>query len=219
MRRIIAMIGVIVLCAWIVPVQAAGKELSYGRVIGMTEYMRQIASGDYLTIRGAPEDVQRKAREWAAKIDGHPRLVVRMDVEQTGYLMEIRGLFAAEHPMVAYEAESTGLSGLLGYLFACAAAESVVAEAAYEEIIGVNSSLNCEMIYAEEGNNGTGLYVVIDEDAPPILILVTAENGAVSLTGMFLPSGRLARCTNHGQVAMWFLANGFPMTGEQVLPE
>lgn len=219
MKRLTALICAMVLCMGLLSAQAAGADLTYDRVVEMAQHMRTIASGDYLTMNGVPEDLQRVAREWVAGIDGEPRLVVRMNLENAAYLKEIRAMFTAEHPMVAFEAESTGLSWMISYLFLYAASETVVAESAYEQIAEVNGLLNCEMLYAEEAEPGTGMYVVLYEGASPILIIASAENDAVSLFGVFVPSAKLSGCANYGQVAMWFLMNGFPMTGAQVLPE
>lgn len=218
MKRWIALALVLLMSACMLPAYAAGAELTYERAVEMAQYVHQIVSGDYLAINGVPEDIQRTAREWAAGLDGQPRLVVRLDVMNAAYVVETRTMFLAEHPMVAYEAESNAMSYIMNYAVAFAAFETVVSESLYEEIAEVNSQLNCEMLYAEDAEDGTGMYLVFYEDAQPLMILSSAENGAVSLRGFFIPSQKLARCTNHGQVALWFMMNGLSMTCAEVTP-
>lgn len=218
MKRVIALVLVLLMSACMLPAHAAGAELTYERAVEMAAYMRRIASGDYLAINGVPEELQRTAREWSAGIDGQPRMVVKLDVMESALILETRAGFIAEHPMVLYEAESTAMSYILNYAMLYAAMETVVAESAYEEITEVNSQLNCEMLYAEEAEDGTGMYLVFYDDAEPLLILSSAESGAVSLRAYFVPSEKLARCANHGQVALWFMMYGMPMTCSEVTP-
>lgn len=219
MKRLIALLLVLVLCAGMTSASAEGAELSYDRVVQMAQHIRSMASGDYLTIRGAPEDLQKKAREWTAGIDDTPELIVRMDIDDAAYVLEYRATFKAEHPMVAYEAESNAMVDIMTYSMLYAVYESVVTEAALEDCWEINSLLNASMLYAGEGEPGSALYIVLYEDAQPIFILATAENGAVSLQGMLVPGRNLAKCTSYAQVAFWFMRYGFPMTGEEVLPE
>lgn len=219
MKRLIAMLMALVMSCGLLPVCADGADLSYERVVAMAQYMRELTLGDYLAFRGAPEHFQRTAREWAAGLDGEPRLIVKLDVSQSNIVLATGNSMINEHPMVAFEAESSAISHLITYTMFYAARESVIGEDDFMNIPRINSLLNGEMIYAEEATeaeNGTGLYIAFYEDAEPLLILASAENGAVSLMAVFLPGERLARCADHGQVAMWFMMNGLAMTCSEV---
>ncbi len=218
MKRWTAVFLTLLLAASCCMAHADGADLTWIRAVQMTQHLREIATGDYLTINGVPEGIQRKAREWAAGIEGEPRLIVQVDVMNSAFVREERAFYITEHPMVIFEAESSAVTYIINYMMAFAAMETVVTESLMEEIAEVNSQLNCEMIYAEEAEAGTGLFLVFYEDAPPILILSLAEGGAVCLRAFFIPSARLGRCTNHGQVALWFMMNGLTMTCSEVTP-
>ena len=219
MKRAMTLLMALLLCAMLLPVQAEGAELSYERVVRMAMHMREMASGDYMTIAGAPESVQKRAREWAAGIDDTPELIVRLDIDEAALVKEYRAVFKSEHPMVGYEAESNAMSEVISYAMLYAFYESVVSESAFEEMLDVNELLKPTMLYAEEGEPGSALYIVLYEGAQPIFILVTAENGAVHMQGMFVPGREIAKCTSYVQVAFWFMRKGLPMTGAEVLPE
>lgn len=219
MKKLVFLMLILLLCAAMLPAYAAGSELSWQRAVDMAQHMRQIASGDYLAINGVPESLQRTARGWAAGVEGEPRMIVRLDVENAAFVRNMRAYFANEHPMVSFEAESTVMMEVVSYAMVYAAYESVVGAVEYEEILEVNGLLNCSMIYAEEAPAGTAYYLVLYEDAQPILILASAENNAVCLTGWFIPSKQLADCASSGQVSLWFLKNGMPMTCREIFPE
>lgn len=218
MKRLTALLMTLLLAAMCCTAHADGAELTWQRAVEMTQHLREIATGDYLTINGAPENIRRKAREWAAGMEGEPRLIVRADVMNSAYVRSDRASFLTEHPMVILETVSSSVAEIMSYMMVAAAVENVVTESEVEEIVQVNSQLNCEMIYAEEAEAGMGFFLVFYEDAPPVLILSTAENGAVSLRACFIPSTKLANCQNHGQVALWFMMNGITMTCSEVKP-
>lgn len=220
MRKLIAIILLMTMCLTILPASAEGITVSYGRIAQMGLYMRELAAGDYMSLNGVEESVQRKAREWTAGINDAPRLVIRLDLENSPPVVSSNTIYMNEHPMVRFEAASNVVVEIISYCIAYAAMENVVAESAYEEIARVNMGLNSGMIYADaEAEDGMALYLVLYEDAQPLLILAIAENDAVSLNGWVLPSKGLSACSNYGQVLIWFMRNSFPMTGEEVRPE
>lgn len=196
-----------------------GADLSYARVVEMAEYMRELATGDYLDIKQVPDEMQAIAEGWAAGITGQPRLVVQLDINHSSYLVETRALFTQEPPIVLFEAESSAVVEVWQYMAISAGYEAGVTESGYEEIMKVNGHINAGMMYAEDGTEGNAMYIVLYENAAPILYIVSAENGAVSIRGMFLPSAKLAKCKNYGQVAMWLMLNGLSMTCQEIKPE
>lgn len=196
-----------------------GADLTYARVVEMAEHMRTLSMGDYLDIKQVPETMQTVAEGWAAGITGAPRLVVQLDINEASYLVDTRAQFSQEPPIVLYEAESTAVVEVWQYMAAAASQESGLSESGYEEIMTVNGHINASMMYAEDGREGNAMYIVLYENATPILYIVCAENGAVSVRGMFLPSAKLAKCKNYGQVAMWLMLNGLAMTCQEIKAE
>lgn len=196
-----------------------GKDLPYARIMEMTALMKALATGDYLEIKQVPATLRQTAQTWAAGIDGAPRLVVQLNTEDLAYLKETLAYFSQEPAIVAFEAHSTAISEVWQQLAYNASGESGLNEAGLEEIMAVNSSLNAQKIYADQGPSGDGMYIVLYDNAAPILLMVNCENGGVSIQGAFLPSARLAKCSNYGQVALWLMLNGFSMTCREILPE
>ena len=196
-----------------------GANLSYGRIVEMAQYVRELAMGDYLDIKQVPEAMQTIAEGWAAGITDTPRLVVQLDINELSYLLETRVAFSQEPPIVSFEAESNAVVEVWQYLAYAASNAATLSEAGYEEIMTVNSHLNASMMYAEDGVEGNAMYIVLYENAAPLLYIVTAENGGVSIRGVFLPSEKLAKCKNYGQVALWLMLNGFSITCQEILPE
>ena len=196
-----------------------GADLPYARVVEMAEHMRALATGDYLDIKQVPETMQTVAEGWAAGITGVPRLVVQLDINDASYLVDTRAQFSQEPPIVLYEAESTAVVEVWQYMAAAASQESGLSESGYEEIMTVNGHINASMMYAEDGTEGNAMYIVLYDNATPILYIVNAENGAVSVRGLFLPSAKLAKCKNYGQVAMWLMLNGLSMTCQEIKAE
>jgi hypothetical protein len=185
----------------------------------MGQYMRQLVMGDYLDIKQTPESLKTIARNWAAGITDSPRLVVQLDVENQSHVVTTRGIFSQEPPIVGFEAVSDAEVTIWQYLARSAGEESGVTGASYQEIMQVNGQINASTMYAEEGREGTGMYILLYEDAAPILLLVNAENGAVSITGLFLPSVKLQKCQNYGQVSLYLMLNGFGMSCQEILGE
>lgn len=199
--------------------ERTGADITYARAVDMAVYLRELATGDYLTIKQVPEALQTFARDWTRGIGESPRMVVQLDVEGFSQVAEMRALFALEEEVVSMEAQSNVVVDVVQTLLYTAAQEAGVSGAGYEQIVQVNDLLNAEMMYAQEGRAGYGLYILLYEDAAPVLLLVSAENDAVSIQGMLLPSVKLARCQNYGQVSLWMLLSGVPMPCQELLPE
>lgn len=199
--------------------ERTGVDLSYARAAEMAMYMRELVMGDYLDIKQAPESMKTIAEGWAAGITDTPRLVVQLDIENQSFIVETSAFFSQEPEIVRFEAISQAVVSVWQYLAMYAAEESGVAEASYEEIMDVNGLINATMMYAEEGREGNGMFIVLYDNAAPILLIVSAENDAVSVRGLFLPSAKLAKCQNYGQVSMYLMLNGFGMTCQEIKPE
>lgn len=199
--------------------ERGGVDLSYARAAEMGMYMRELVMGDYLDIKQTADSVKTIAEGWAAGVTGTPRLVVQLDVENQAYVVETSAIFSQEPDVVELEAVSQSVVTIWQYLAMYAGEESGVTGSSYEEIMEVNGAINASTMYADEGREGYGLYILLYEDASPIILIVSAENGGVSVRGMFLPSPKLAKCQNYGQVSLYLMLNGFGMSCQEVKPE
>lgn len=221
MKRIIALMLLFGLMLAVCPAQAAGSYVSYETLADFGLYMRQLVAGDYMTIMGVDEDVQRTARSWVEGITDTPRLVVRLNVYDSAIQQEVRTTFLMEPEMVRYEAESNNLSHILYSLIYIEASKLDVTDVDYDAIANVNASIDCRCIYAEEPTEGTpdyAFYLLIYEEATPILVLAAEENDAVCLQGVFIPSKTLRKAASSGAVAFWLMSCGITMTCDEVKP-
>lgn len=220
MKRVMALLLALTMLLAAAPACALGGEISYDEIVAAALSLRQTAHGDFMDIKGIPMDIQGMARDWTAGIDDTPDLVVRMDVNDSAVVKEYRAMFRAEHPMVSYEAQSTGVGEIISYSMVYSAYESNDPEKAFDRMADVNTALNHNVLYASpDAQDGAVLYVVLYEDALPILLLTNIENGATSLTTYILSSDELAKCGSYAQVAFWFMRWGCPMTGAEIRPE
>ncbi len=199
--------------------ERTGIDMSYERCAEMGMYMRGLVMGDYMSIKQAPESLQAIARGWAAGITEKPRMVIQLDVENQSQVVMTRAVFSKQPDVVELEAVSQAVVTIWQYLARAAAEEGGVSGASYQEIMQVNGLVNAATMYAEPSRDGDALYILLYEDASPVLLIVSGENGGVSVRGMFLPSEKLARCSNYGEVAMYLLINGFGMPCQEIKPE
>ena len=193
--------------------------LSYQQIVDMAQYMRQLVMGDYLDIKQVPRADRQVAETWAAGINDTPRMVVELDIENQASVVTAQAVFSQEPPMVQYEAASTEGVNVWQYLAVGASEEAGVADAGYEEILRVNGHINAFRMFAADSWDGTAMYIVLYDDAAPILLISCAENGGVSIQGMFLPSPMLKRCQNYGQVSLYLMLNGVGMTCREIKSE
>lgn len=201
------------------PAQRTGKDLSYARIVNMAQYMQQLILGDYLSLKQMPEDQQRLARSWAAGISDKPRLVVQLDLAAASEMKMMQAYFRLDPEVIAMEAQSTAAVSLYWKMLFSASAEGGVTDAGYDEIMEINSCLGAFSMYAEEGTEGMSMYLVLYDNAAPILLMANSENGAVGIQGMFLPSQKLAKCEHYGDAAMWLMLSGAAMGCEEIKAE
>lgn len=201
------------------PARRTGKELSYARIVETAQHMQQLVMGDYLSLKQVPEEHQRLARSWAAGIGDTPRLVVQLDLEDSPEMKLIQAYFRLDPEVIVMEAQSTVAIEMFWTMAFSASAEGGVTDASYDDIMEINSCLGAFSMYAEEGPEGMSMYLVLYDNAAPILLMATSENGAVGIQGLFLPSQKLAKCAHYGDVAMWLMLSGAAMGCEEIKAE
>lgn len=199
--------------------ERTGASLSYGRIVEMAEHMRTLAEGDYLAHKQLPDAMRQTAAAYVAGIGGQPRLAVELDVNSLSYLVETRALFAGEPEIVRLETESTILVSIINELVRMGCNEAGLTDADHGQVSSINGAMNAAMMYAEDGRQGSAVYIVLYDNASPLIYYVYAENGSVSIQGMFLPSAKLAKCQNYGQISLWLMLNGFSITCEEIKSE
>ncbi len=217
MKRIfILLLAMLMLCAPVHAEERVGAELSYQRIVDFCLYMKEMATGDYLDVKQVPQAQQMLAEKWAAGITGDPRLVVKLDIHSLPAMKEIELYFRNDPEIVRFEATSTVMVQIWWSLCYLTSMEGGIDTVSYEETMNVNAGVNAQMRYAEAAEPGDGMYLVIYDDASPILLMVNAENDAVSIEGLFLPSAKIAKSKSYGQVSMYLMLNGLAMTCEEI---
>ena len=220
MKRVMALLTALLLVCSALPALAAGGEVPTQRLVETAMSLRALAYGDFMTIKGVPENIQGMARDWTAGIDETPEMIVRLDISECAAVLQYRAMFKSEHPMVSYEAQSTGMGEVINAALIISAYESPRPETAYFQITNVLNALGHSELYADpEAQSGNMLYILFYEDAEPLFILANVENGAVSLTTYIVPSMELAECTSYAQVALWFMRMGCPISGAELTLE
>lgn len=220
MKRIMAILLVLLMCLPCVTAGAQEGQLGYDRIVEMALHMKELATGDYLQMMNVPDDLQQIAADWAAGIDENPRLVVSCDVMSSSMIRTAEAEFILEKDdNILLEVRSNALSEALTSIFYYSALDGGISDNSFETIMDVNELLDATMLYASPEELPLSLYFVLYDNAAPIMLLCNSENGAVALEGFFVPSDRLAKCENHGQVAFWLMVNGATMTCSEVLPE
>lgn len=220
MKRMMAIVLALMLVLALNAASAAGGEVGYDRLVGCAMRMRAVAQGDFMDLKGVPEDTQGLVRDWTKGIDETPDLVLRMDVYGSAHVLQYKALFKSEHPLVSMEAQSTGVGEIINGAMTMAAMETYQPEATYRRCAQANTALDYDEIYADpDAQEGGQLYILLYADAEPLFILTNVENGAVALTCYIIPSMELASCTSYAQAAMWFMSWGCPLTGAEVKAE
>ncbi len=193
-------------------VQAVGESVTLDALLEMPQKMAELVNGDLLAIQGVPAELRKIAEGWAQGSTQRPRMVVRADAENAAVLRNTRAELLLEPDIIRLEMESYILTEIVSSLMRDAAEEAGVTAASYGQILEVNGLIDASVCYAQQGvQDGYALYFLLYEDGTPVMILANQENGAVSLNGFFLPSERLSRCENVGQVALWMMSCGFTM--------
>lgn len=66
-------------------------------------------------------------------------------------------------------------------------------------------------VFACEGQTGGGVYILLYEEATPVLVTWYAQEGAVCASAVFMPDEALQACTDAQSVSAWFAACGMPL--------
>lgn len=148
-------------------------------------------------------EMGRMVEEFAAGDHDQPRLVVAADIGGfTELMLEQVAASGAELDSVAREELVSKMSNAM--------VMQLVGSKGVNTLAAVNSMIT-GTIFAREGEEAQGVYILLYESATPAAVSWTARNGAVSMTAMFLPDDELAACQSAQAVEEWFAARDVPV--------
>ena len=73
-------------------------------------------------------------------------------------------------------------------------------------------------VFALEGAQGCGLYILLYEEGAPVLVTWTAQNDCVSAAAFFMPDETLAAVDDAQDVSDWFASAGMPVVTFEEVP-
>lgn len=148
-------------------------------------------------------EMGRMVDEFAAGDHDQPRLVIAVDISEfTEQVMgQVAAFDAALDPVTREELLSKMANSVVLQMVSAKGVNTLAA---------VNS-MTTGAIFAREGEETRGMYLLLYESATPAAVSWTARNGAVSMTAMFLPDNELAACQSAQAVDDWFTARDVPV--------
>ena len=148
-------------------------------------------------------EMGRMVDEFAAGDHEQPRMVIAVDISEfTEQVMgQVATFDAALDPVAREELLSKMANSVVLQLVSAKGVNTLAA---------VNS-MTTGTIFAREGEEARGVYLLLYENATPAAVSWTARNGAASMTAMFLPDDELAACQSAQAVDDWFAARDVPV--------
>ncbi len=80
------------------------------------------------------------------------------------------------------------------------------------------STLSRYKIFASEGSQGCGLFVLLYEEGTPVLVTWTGWNGCINVAAFFMPDETLMAAANGADVSAWFSGIGMPNVPFEEVP-
>lgn len=143
---------------------------------------------------------------WAAGSHDQPELVVRVDT--ANLLKDMMALYGMdsqdEWPDITVQALNRRMTMSLPSMFnATQGAETLAA----------STAATSSVIFASDAQ-GSGLFVLLYENAVPVMAAWYAENGAVSMQATFMAQEELAACQSVEDIAAWLKEQGWELPCE-----
>lgn len=187
---------------------AAADELSEA-ACGLARRMDALADNDaYLKALSVSDDVIGMAQKLGAGDRETHTMMVSVDLSAVKSMMlnMLAGETGLSDP-VAQEAIMSRMNAAL--IQQAVAARGTLALAAA-------SMLSTGDFFACDREPGDGMFLIFYGQYSPVAVTWVAKNGAVSMSGIFVPVEELSGCTTADEVANWFAAMG--MDGAVVTP-
>lgn len=161
----------------------------------LSEAMHELA-GD--SIAGAPAELQELLSGWASRNMGQPWLVMQGDasLRELAMMMLMDG-DETSMTLVRRMIESVPaifLSQLMGTAYLTA-----------------SSMASVNGVIAASDAPDVGLVLLMYDEAVPVMVSWSAENGAVQMIAHYLPIDALMACHTHEAVAQWLDDQGLPL--------
>lgn len=175
-----------------------------------------------------------RAVELAARLDALAEdegfLTALTSLEEV--LVTIRGWAEGSHdaPVRLFRVDTSELPGSLAGMMGEGLSEAAVAElhrrlpmrlpsllCANQGALQLATASHCQVseVFATQAQ-GSGVLMLLYEDAVPVLVAWRTENGAALMQASFLDDAALAACTTAEQASVWLSEQGFTLTVETV---
>lgn len=189
-----------------------------------------------LTTPALAEDVlTQRAAELAARMDalaGDEAFLATMTGSED-ILMTIRGWAEGSHdtPARMFRVDTVEMLGSLAGVIGEGLSDASMAElnrrlpislpsllCAHQGTVQLTAASICQVseVFATQAQ-GSGMLMLLYEDAVPVLAAWRTENGAALMQVSFLDDTELAACTTAEQVSAWLAERGLALTAEAVL--
>lgn len=202
MQRLFALL--MALC--LMTASAMAEDLLAQRAAELAARMDALAEDEaFLATMTGSEDILVTIRGWAEGSHDTPARMFRVDtVEMLGSLAEVIGEGLSDASMAELNRRlPISLPSLL-----CAHQGTVQLAAA--------SICQVSEVFATQAQ-GSGMLMLLYEDAVPVLAAWRTENGAALMQVSFLVDSELAACTTAEQVSAWLAERGLALTAEAAL--
>lgn len=212
MKKILSMLLIVLL----IITGTAGAEAAptlAERASALAAEMAALAADETtVTLRGASGALLGLLGEWVQGDHTQPRMILAVDTAlmtnalTAGVLavsdVEDGPLREKAEEMLRLQAPSLLCTDLLGDMGANTLAAATAAKAT--------------MIFADAEADGSGLFILLYEDATPVMVSWYAQNGAVSMSSVFLPDDGLAAVKTGGEAALWLMKRDWPLPCTEV---
>ncbi|MGN0745960.1 MAG: hypothetical protein ACI4ML_04725 [Aristaeellaceae bacterium] len=201
MQRLLALL--MALCLLTAP--ALAEDSLIQRAAELAARMDALACEEgFLAIMTGSEDVLVTIRIWAEGNHDTPARLFRVDTtELSGSLAGVIGEGLSDAAMAEMNRRlPMSLPSLL-----CAHQGTVQLAAA--------SICQVSEVFATQAQ-GSGMLMLLYEDAVPVMVAWRTENGAALMQATFLEDAALSSCTTAEQATTWLAEKGWPLTAEAV---
>lgn len=193
------MVWVVLLC------MAVGTACGEGLpqvAVELAQRIDALAENDtYLTVMFGSDKLAEKVQEIAAGEHGQ-QYTMMVNVDLTGAVASFMERLAVDvdisDPIVNEEITKRLNSAVL---FQAIAAQGT-------ETLAIANSITTDTMFATDEKPGGGFYLIFYGEHTPVAVTWAVENGAASLSAMFVPVAELKTCTTPQQVAEWFASVG-----------
>lgn len=161
------------------------------RALTLAGELRTLAKSDaWLTFLGLPGASEERIRSFVAAEEETPRLIIPVTNTVFTDMPEIPALPA-------------GVADNLGARMASAVMTSIIGYTGGAETLSAVAGIQANTIFADEGADGSGMYIMLYEDGSPVIVNWAAGEDSVSMTASFHPDEAMAACQSAEDLIEW----------------